>query len=58
MQRNFKVIIEQDADGFFAYVPELKGCHSQGDTHDEARTNVQEAIEAYLESMDPIMLTD
>ncbi|MCD6586201.1 MAG: type II toxin-antitoxin system HicB family antitoxin [Desulfobacteraceae bacterium] len=25
-------IIEHDQDGFFAYVPSLKGCVSQGDT--------------------------
>ena len=25
-------IIEQDKDGAFAYCPELKGCHTQGDT--------------------------
>lgn len=29
-------------------MPELPGCFSQGDTPDEARRNVREAIDAYL----------
>jgi predicted RNase H-like HicB family nuclease len=36
---------------FFVYCPELKGCHSQGETYDEARKNIKEAIELYIESM-------
>ena len=45
-------IIEHDQDGFFAYVPSLKGCVSQGDTLDEALENIKEAIELYLEDID------
>jgi predicted RNase H-like HicB family nuclease len=29
----------------------LKGCHSQGETLEEALANIREAIEAYLESL-------
>lgn len=29
----------------------MKGCHSQGDSLDEAIANTREAIEAYLESV-------
>ena len=29
----------------------LKGCHSQGDTKEEALDNIQEAIAAYLGSL-------
>lgn len=48
----FRVLIEQDEDGFFvAEVPSLPGCVSQGKTRDEAVRNVQEAIAAYLESL-------
>lgn len=36
--------------GFSVYVPELRGCVSQGDTFEEAQTNIKEAIELYLES--------
>ena len=38
-------ILEQDRDGVFAYCPELKGCHTQGDTVEEALANLQEAAE-------------
>ncbi len=44
-------IIEHDQDGFFAYVPSLKGCVSQGDTLDETLENIKEAVELYLEDI-------
>lgn len=55
----FRVLIEQDEDGVFvAEVPSLPGCVSQGSTREEAIRNAQEAIAAYLESLqahgDPI----
>ncbi len=44
--------IEQDEDGkFVASCPSLPGCWSQGDTHDEAARNLEEAIAGYLESV-------
>ncbi len=48
----YRVIIEQDEDGMFvAEVPSLPGCISQGKTRMETLTNVREAIEVYLESL-------
>ena len=48
----YRVVIEQDEDGVFvADVPSLPGCISQGNTRLEALTNIQEAMEAYLESL-------
>ncbi|OOO03253.1 MAG: REP-associated tyrosine transposase [Chromatiales bacterium USCg_Taylor] len=48
----YRVLIEQDEDGVFvADVPALPGCISQGKTRTEALNNIQEAIEAYLESL-------
>jgi len=44
-------IIEHDKDGFFAYVPSLKGCFSQGDSLDGVLENIKEAIELYLEDI-------
>jgi len=50
--QNFRVIFEPEKDGgYHAYCPTLRGCHSYGDTLDEARKNIAEAIEAYLESL-------
>jgi predicted RNase H-like HicB family nuclease len=49
----YTIILERETDGgFHAFCPALKGCHSQGDTLDEALANIREAIEAYLESME------
>ena len=48
----FNAIIEHDQDGFFAYIPALKGCVSQGDTLEEALSNIKEALELYLEDID------
>jgi len=45
------VIIEKDGNGYYAYCPELRGCHSQGETLDEIMENIKEAIELYLETM-------
>ena len=47
----FTVVIEADEDQFHAYVPSLPGCHSFGSTVDEARANIAEAIEVYLEGL-------
>jgi predicted RNase H-like HicB family nuclease len=51
-------IIEQDSDGVFAYCPELKGCHTQGDTVEEALSNLREAAELYLETLEPVEPAD
>lgn len=44
-------IIEKDEFGYFAYVPSLDGCVSQGNSFEEAVTNIKEAIELYIESL-------
>lgn len=48
---NFTVVIEPDEKGFHAFVPALPGCHPFGDTSDEARANIAEAMELHIESM-------
>jgi len=45
------VIIERDKFGYYAFCPELKGCHSQGDSLDEVLENIKEAIQLYLETL-------
>ncbi|HVC10925.1 MAG TPA: type II toxin-antitoxin system HicB family antitoxin [Burkholderiales bacterium] len=48
----YRVIIQQDEKRtYVAEVPALPGCVSEGATRAEALRNVQEAIEAYLESL-------
>jgi predicted RNase H-like HicB family nuclease len=53
MTAKFTAVIERDADGFYAYCPELKGCQTQGDTEAEALANLREAAELYLETLTP-----
>lgn len=38
--------------GYSVSVPVLPGCHSQGETFEEAQKNIVEAIELYLEDAD------
>lgn len=44
-------IIEKDKNGYFAYIPELKGCVSQGHTYEEAVINIKESLSLYIESL-------
>lgn len=42
---NFNVVITQDEDRkYVADCPAIPGCHSQGDTYEEAEKNIKEAI--------------
>ena len=46
----FRVVLEHDPEtgDYSAVCPELPGCASAGETEDEARANIREAIELYL----------
>lgn len=47
-----QVIIEAEEEGgYHVYCPSLPGCHSQGETIDEALANIREAIDLYIEDM-------
>ena len=49
-----KIVLEKGMDGYItAYCPALKGCVTQGRTEQEAKENLREAIELYLEA-DPM----
>ncbi len=43
------VLEKQEEGGFLVYIPELPGCHSQGETRAEALQNITEAKELYLD---------
>ena len=48
----YTVLFEREDDGgYHAFVPSLKGCHSQGDTLDEATENIKEAMTLFLDSL-------
>ncbi len=45
----FSIVIEKDSDGYYAFCPELQGCYTQGDTYEEATTNIKDAIRLHVE---------
>lgn len=48
---NIKIVVhEADEGGYWAEVPALPGCGSQGDTMDELIANVREAISGWLDA--------
>jgi predicted RNase H-like HicB family nuclease len=46
----FRVVLEYDpeTESYSAVCPELPGCTSAGETEDEARLGIEEAIRLYL----------
>ncbi|MBI1756741.1 MAG: type II toxin-antitoxin system HicB family antitoxin [Fimbriimonas ginsengisoli] len=52
------IVLERDSGGWVASAPGLPGCVSQGDTRDEALSNIREAATLYIEdclaSGDPV----
>jgi predicted RNase H-like HicB family nuclease len=47
----YNAVFQEEADGGYSvWIPSLPGCCSQGETIDEAKKNITEAIELYLES--------
>ena len=52
MSRLFTVIIEREDDGYVALCPE-HDIASQGNTVSEARANLAEAIELFMETASP-----
>lgn len=51
MSYKVNIVIEEDSDGFYAFCPQLSGCQSQGDSLEEVKENIQEAVELYLETL-------
>ncbi|MCM0592928.1 MAG: type II toxin-antitoxin system HicB family antitoxin [Gloeotrichia echinulata IR180] len=50
--RQLTAIIEREGDGYVSLCPELD-IASQGDTIEEARNNLLEALELFFETADP-----
>ncbi|MEL7675483.1 MAG: type II toxin-antitoxin system HicB family antitoxin [Chloroflexota bacterium] len=45
------IITPAEESGYYATVPSLPGCISQGETWEETIENIREAIELFIESM-------
>ncbi|HKP54575.1 MAG TPA: type II toxin-antitoxin system HicB family antitoxin [Chloroflexia bacterium] len=50
MENRFTAIFERDGDWWVAYVEELPGANTQGETLEEARENLKEAVAMVLEA--------
>ena len=47
------IVHKAEDDGFWAEVPAFPGCMTQGETMEELKSNLQEAIGLWLEAADP-----
>ena len=48
----YAIVIHEDPEGgYWAEVPALPGCYSQGETIDELKENIREAISGVLDVM-------
>ena len=47
----YAVVIEKGERNYSAYVPDLPGCASVGDTLEDVKAGIREAIEFHLEGM-------
>ena len=48
----YRIIIEPyENNTFHAFVPALSGCHTWGESLEEARKNIRDAIDVYLLSL-------
>lgn len=43
------VVVEKDADGYYAFCPEFQGCYTQGASYEEVLENIKDAIHLHLE---------
>ena len=51
MNLKYMVVIEKSESGFGAYVPDLPGCIAVGDTEDEVKGLIKEAIAFHIEGL-------
>lgn len=46
----YRVVLIESDEGVAASCPQLRGCHSQGDTVEEALDNIKDAIIEWLDA--------
>lgn len=52
------IIHEAEEGGFWAEVPALPGCVTQGETREELERNLKEAVEGWLEAGETVIETE
>ena len=50
MKKTFLVVYEKGKNAYGGFVPDVSGCVSLGDTVEEIRINLREALELYMET--------
>lgn len=50
----YRVILQQNEEGYAINCPGLPGCWSQGKTEEEALENIKDAIETYLATVEDL----
>ena len=50
-KHGYAIVLERTATGWSAYVPDIDGCIAAGDTQEETRHLIREALEIHLRSM-------
>jgi predicted RNase H-like HicB family nuclease len=48
----YKIVLQHSEEGYSVSCPGLPGCWSQGDTEEEAISNIRVAIQEYLAAID------
>ena len=49
---DYVVVIEKaDDNSYSAYIPDLPGCVACGETQDEVRLSIQQAVDLHIESL-------
>jgi predicted RNase H-like HicB family nuclease len=49
--RRYPVVIEPTSTGYSAYSPDVPGCAAVGETEEETRRNIQDALIAHFQIM-------
>jgi len=50
MKEQLTAVFQKVSEGYIAFVEELPGANAQGDTLEEARSNLREAVQLVLEA--------
>ena len=51
MKQRFAIVIEKAGDNYSAYAPDVPGCITVGDTIEETKRNMVEALELHFEGL-------
>lgn len=49
--KRYAIVIEPTSTGYSAYSPDVPGCAAAGDTEEDTRRNMQDALAAHIELM-------